>query len=451
MPLEISRPRVRESNRSEAKFVPVMKANPHRVLVVGAGFAGLAAVRAIPDNSDFAITIVDKRNHHLFQALLYQVASAGLNPSEIASPVRAIFRDRSNVKVLMAELTDIKTKENTAVFDDGEVELPYDTLVLAIGGRTSYFGNDHWQEHSHSLKSIEEALAIRKRVILAFEEAEKIEDQAIREKLMTIAVIGGGPTGVELSGAFAELRSHVLKWDFKSIDPRNAKIVLIEGGPRVLGVFPEKLSLAAAADLEKLGVEVRLNERVTDLSEGVVNTTSGSIQAHTIVWAGGVAGHNLAEALDFPLNKRGQIIVDETLRIPGTDIFCLGDMAEFVDQSSGEALPAMAPVAMQQGSHCGKNVVALAQSRAPEPFHYQDEGIMATIGRTRGVAFMNDKMYSGTRGWATWLWHHLLRIVDFQNRVLVSARWAWAYVAWKWGVRLVYDDPPRTQTSSEET
>ena len=195
MPLEISRPRSRESYRSEAKFAPVMKASPHRVLVLGAGFAGLAAVRAIPDSPEFAITIVDKRNHHLFQALLYQVASAGLNPSEIASPVRAIFRDRANVKVLMAELTDIKTKENTAVFDDGEVELPYDTLVLAIGGRTSYFGNDHWQEHSHSLKSIEEALAIRKRVILAFEEAEKIEDQDLREKLMTIAVIGGGPTG----------------------------------------------------------------------------------------------------------------------------------------------------------------------------------------------------------------------------------------------------------------
>lgn len=414
---------------------------PHKVLVVGAGFAGLAAVRALPESPDFEITLVDRRNHHLFQALLYQVASAGLNPSEIASPVRAIFRKRKNVRVLMAEMTGLDREERIAHFDDGETQLAYDSLILAVGGRTSYFGNEHWADHSFGLKSIEEALAIRKRVLLAFEQAEKSVDPDKRRRLMTIAIVGGGPTGVELSGAFAELRSHVLKWDFRSIDPAEARIVLIEGGPRVLGVFPENLSTAATRDLEKLGVEVWTEERVTHIERDRLITTNRSLDAHTVVWAGGISGHPLAERLDFPTNHRSQVSVMADLRIPNTNIFCLGDMACFLDPQTGETLPAMAPVAMQQGAHAGRNVVLQAQGLATEPFQYQDPGIMATVGRTRGVAVLNGRHYQGTRGWATWLWHHLLRIVDFQNRILVSLRWAWAYVAWKWGVRLVYDQP----------
>lgn len=419
-------------------------ARAHKVLIVGAGFAGLAAVRAIPDSPDFEVTLVDRRNHHLFQALLYQVASAGLNPSEIASPVRAIFRDRKNVRVLMAEMTGLDQDGAIALFDDGELRLPYDSLVLAVGGQTSYFGNDHWKEYSFGLKSIEEALSIRERVLLAFEQAEKTTDPAERSRLMTIAVIGGGPTGVELSGAFAELRSHVLRWDFHNIDPSEARIVLLEGGPRVLGVFPEDLGVAAQTDLEKLGVEVRVNERVVDMEAGRVVTTAGALEAHTVVWAGGIAGHPLARVLGFPTNARGQIPVDSTLRIPTTNIFCLGDMAEFTDPKQG-VLPAMAPVAMQQGTHCGQNLVALARGQQATSFCYEDAGIMATVGRTRGVAVLNGRHYTGARGWATWLWHHLLRIVDFQNRVMVSARWAWAYVAWKWGVRLVYDKAQSTE------
>lgn len=420
--------------------------NTHRVVVVGAGFAGLAAVRAIPDSADFQVTLVDKRNHHLFQALLYQVASAGLNPSEIASPVRAIFRDRRNVKVLMAELTGLDKEKQVALFDDGETKLEYDSLVLAVGGRTSYFGNDQWSKYSFGLKSIEEALAIRKRVLLAFEEAEKCDHPDQRKKLMTLVVIGGGPTGVELSGAFAELRSNVLRWDFRDINPEDARIILIEGGPRVLGVFPPELSEAALRDLRKLGVEAYTNERVVDIQPGKVVTTAQTIEAHTVIWAGGISGHPLAERLGFPTNKKGQIKVNSSFQSEDENIFCLGDMTEFKEREDSDPLPAMAPVAMQQGTHCGENIVRLVKGLPLQPFQYRDSGIMATVGRTRGVAVLNGRTYQGTKGWLTWLWHHLLRIVDFQNRVMVTARWTWAYLAWKWGVRLVYNQSPEKKT-----
>ncbi len=411
----------------------------HKVLVVGAGFAGLACVKNLPDDERFEITLVDRRNHHLFQALLYQVASAGLNPSEIASPVRALFRHRKNVRVLMGEMTGWDPERRLAEFDGGETSLAYDSLVLAVGGTTSYFGNDHWAEHTHTLKSIEEALALRRQVLLAFEEAEKCPDPERRRELMTVVVIGGGPTGVELSGAFAELRSHVLRWDFRAIDPREARIVLVEGSPRVLGVFPPELSEAAQEDLKKLGVEVRVGERVEEIEAGRIVTSGGELKAHTVVWAGGIAGHPLAETMGLETNTRGQVPVAPTLQVPNTELFCLGDMAQFLD-SEGCALPAMAPVAMQQGAHCARNLVALVEGRPLQDFQYEDVGIMATVGRTRGVALLEGRRYTGMRGWFTWLYHHLLRIVDFQNRVLVCARWAWAYVGWKWGVRLVYGD-----------
>ncbi len=429
----------------------------YRIVVVGAGFAGLAVVKALPDDSRIAITIVDRRNHHLFQALLYQVATAGLNPSEIASPVRALFRTRKNVRVLLGELTGLDKDRCEAIFDGGDTRLPYDSLVLAIGGQTSFFGNDHWRDHCFPLKSIEEALAIRQRVLLAFEEAEKSSDPVRQNQLMSIVVIGGGPTGVELSGAFAELRSHVLRWDFRNIDPGDARIVLLEGGPRVLSVFPPELSAAAHRDLEELGVEVRVSERVLDIAQGQVFTNRGLLEAHTVVWAGGISGQPLAEVFGFPLNERAQVQVD-AYHQPITDkrVFCLGDMATFTDSRTGTTLPAMAPVAMQQGRHCGQNLVRQWEGKALVAFEYEDPGIMATVGRTRGVAFLHGRMTSGTRGWFLWLTHHLLRIVDFQNRVLVTFRWAWAYLGWKWGVRLVYGgvtptDPSKTAKAPEGT
>lgn len=417
------------------------------MVVVGAGFAGLAAVRAIPDLPEFQVTLVDRRNHHLFQALLYQVASAGLNPSEIASPVRSLFRHRKNVSVLMAEMSGLRVEERVAEFDGGALTLPYDTLVLAVGGTTSYFGNDTWQEHSFGLKSLEEALAIRERVLLAFEEAEKVADKERQKLLMTIVVIGGGPTGVELSGAFAELKNQVLKWDFRRIDSSQARVVLLEAGPRLLSAFPESLSVAAQTDLRALGVELRLGERVMDIGPGFVQTDKARIDAQTIVWAGGVAGHPVAKALGFATNPKGQLKVDECLKV-SADIYCLGDMAECTNPDDGVVLPAMAPVAMQQGEYCGRSLVATARGQRVEPFRYIDPGIMATVGRRRGVALLEGRQYTGTRGWLIWLYHHLMRIVDLQNRALVLARWSWAYLTWKWGVRLVYDRNPTRELSA---
>jgi NADH:quinone reductase (non-electrogenic) len=428
---------------------PPMAKSSHRVLVVGAGFGGLAAVRAIPDTPEFEVTVVDKRNHHLFQALLYQVATAGLNASEIASPIRAIFRKRKNVRVLMGELSGLDQERSEALFDNGEFRIPYDSLVLAVGGKTSYYGHDHWSEHSFGLKSIEEALAIRQHVLLGFEQAEKSQDPNLRRYLTTVVVIGAGPTGVELSGAFAELRSHVLRWDFRNLDPTQAKVVLVEGGPRVLSAFPAELSEAASADLRRLGVEVRLNERVTDIQAGKILTSGGAIDAHTVIWAGGVVGHPVARILGLRLTETGRVPVEPTLRIDQRPIFCVGDMAEFLDR--GKPLPAMAPVAMQQGDHCGQNVVRLARGQRLLPFCYSDPGIMATVGRTRGVAALDGRLYKGTQGWLMWLWHHLLRIVDFQNRVMVTARWAWAYAGWKWGVRLVYEEAGKPRVESDRS
>jgi NADH dehydrogenase len=408
------------------------------VLVVGAGFGGLGAARWLAQQPGVEVTLVDKRNHHLFQALLYQVASAGLNPSEIASPVRGLFRKHRNVRVIMAELTGLDSARKVASLDDGAVEVPYDALILSLGGETNYFGHPEWAQFAPGLKSIEQALWLRGHVLEAFERAEKSQDEAERRRLMTIVVIGAGPTGVELSGAFAELRRHVLRWDFREIRPEQARIVLLEGGPRVLAAFPPDLSEAARRDLEALGVEVRLAERVQEIGQGYLLTDKGRIEAHTMVWAAGVGGHPLAAQLGLPVVAGGRVPVEPDLSVAGLDgVFCLGDMCFFPDDQ-GKPLPGMAPVAMQQGPLAAANAFAYLQGQPTRPFRYQDPGIMATVGRTRGVAVLGNRHISGTRGWFTWLWHHLLRIVDFQNRALVSARWAWAYVSWKWGVRLIH-------------
>ena len=409
-----------------------------RILVVGAGFGGLGAARWLAKQPGVQVTLVDKRNHHLFQALLYQVASAGLNPSEIASPVRGLFRKHSNVRVIMAELTGLDPGRKIAYLDEGSLEIPYDALILSLGGDTNYFGHPEWAKHAPGLKSIEQALWLRGHVLEAFERAEKCRDEAERRKLMTMVVIGAGPTGVELSGAFAELRRHVLRWDFREIHPEQARVILVEGGPRVLAAFPPDLSQAAQRDLESLGVEVRVSERVQEIGEGYLVTDQGRIEAHTMVWAAGVSGHPLASSLGLPTVAGGRVPVQANLSVAGVDgVFCLGDMCFFPD-AAGKPLPGMAPVAMQQGPIAAANALAYLQGRDARPFVFADPGIMATVGRTKGVAVLNGRHYSGSRGWLTWLWHHLLRIVDYQNRALVSLRWGWAYVSWKWGVRLIH-------------
>lgn len=421
-----------------------------RVLVVGAGFGGLGAARALARDPDVEVTLVDKRNHHLFQALLYQVASAGLSPSEIASPVRGLFRGRRNVRVLMAELCGLDAERKVAFFDDGQLQVGYDALILSLGGETNYFGHPEWARHAPGLKSIEEALWLRSRVLEAFEQAEKSSDPELRRRLMTIVVIGAGPTGVELSGAFAELRRHVLRWDFHSIHPEEARVYLVEGGPRVLSAFPPDLSSAAERDLRALGVELLLNQRVADIGEGYVRTDQLRLEAHTVVWAAGVTGHPLAVRLGLPVVAGQRVAVQSDLSVAGLPgVFCVGDMVHFPGPD-GKPLPGMAPVAMQQGPQAAANALALLRGQPTRPFVYEDPGIMATVGRTRGVAVLGGRHISGTLGWFTWLWHHLLRIVDFQNRFLVSLRWGWAYLTWKWGVRLIHGGPVQPQKDRVE-
>ncbi len=410
------------------------------VVVLGAGFGGLAAVRALRRARNVQVTLVDRTNHHLFQPLLYQVASAALNPSEIAAATRAVLRRQSNVRVLMGEVTHIDYQARTVDLDGGQTRLSYDHLVLAMGGRTSYFGQDSWRQHAPGLKTLDDAIEIRTRVLAAFERAEKLQDPRERERLMTFVVVGGGPTGVELAGAFAELRAHVLRWDFRGIDPSSARIILLEAGPTLLAPFPERLRQEAARRLERLGVEVRLNEKVLSISPGLVQTSAGPIQTETCVWAAGVGGHELAERLAPDRDRAGRLVVGADLRLPGQDrVWCLGDMAHYEHPQTfgGKALPGVAPVAVQQGQRVARNILLSEQGRDPEPFNYLDKGSMATIGRSAAVAFVGPVQMTGALAWLAWLFVHLMYLVDFQLRFLVLIRWAWAYVTWKWGVRLI--------------
>lgn len=409
------------------------------VVVIGAGFGGLAAARAFRKAKDVQVTLVDRTNHHLFQPLLYQVASAALNPSEIAAATRAVLRKQRNVRVLMGEVTAVDYDGRTVEMD-GETLLPYDYLVLAMGGRTTWFGRDEWQRHAPGLKSLDDAVDIRNRVLAAFEKAEKCADPEERQRLMTFVVVGGGPTGVELAGAFAELRRHVLRWDFHGIDPTQARVVLVEAGDSLLGAFPKELQENARQRLEKLGVEVRLQERVLDLSDRHVQTTGGTLPTETIVWAAGVGGHELADRLAEQRDRAGRIVIDPDLRIPNEErVYCLGDMAHYEHPHThgGRQLPGVAPVAMQQGLHAARNILRQVQGQPTTEFHYVDKGSMATIGRSAAVAQAGPLKMTGFLAWLAWLFVHLMYLVDFQVRVLVLVRWAWAYFTWKWGVRLI--------------
>lgn len=411
-----------------------------RVVVVGAGFGGLSVVRGLRKARNVQITLVDRTNHHLFQPLLYQVASAALNPSEIAAATRAVLRGQDNVRVLMGEMTGVDYQARVVELDGGQTRLPYDHLVLAMGGRTSYFGRDEWRFRAPGLKSLDDAIDIRTRVLAAFERAEKCEDPEERQRLMTFVVVGGGPTGVELAGAFAELSARVLRWDFRGIDPSQARIVLVEAGDRILAPFPERLRGYAVKRLERLGVEVRLGEKVLAVTPGRVETSSGPLPAETCVWAAGVGGHELADRLGEARDRAGRLMVEPDLRLPGQErVWCVGDMAHYAHPHTfgGRPLPGVAPAASQQGAHVARNLRSLLEGGTTQPFHYLDKGSMATIGRSAAVACVGPLQMTGLLAWLAWLFVHLMYLVDFQLRVLVFMRWAWAYFTWKWGVRLI--------------
>lgn len=401
------------------------------VVIVGAGFAGLAAARAFKHQPDIAVTLVDRNNHHLFQALLYQVASAGLSPAEVATPIRALLKHQKNVTVRLGELTRVDP-ENRKITLDNTSSLSYDYLILALGVRSSYFGQDQWAQHAPGLKSAKEAVQIRESVLLGFEKAETEADPQLREQLMTTVVVGGGPTGVELAGAFAELRRHVLRWDFRNIHPEQARVVLIEANPRLLSTYSEKLSASARKHLESLGVELWLGEPVTEVGPNRVATKSHSLAAHTIIWTAGVQATELTKTLPATHDRVGRVHVQDDLRIQER-IYCAGDMTTM--------LPGVAPVAMAEGAHAARNVIRQSQNLPTQPLRFKDRESIATLGRSAAVFQWGRMELTGFPAWMAWLILHLFRIADLQSRLLVFARWSWAYFTWKWGVRLILNSP----------
>jgi len=403
-------------------------------VVIGGGFAGLAAARALA-RAAVDVTLVDRKNHHVFQPLLYQVAAAGLSPAEIASPIRRILRRQANVRVLLGEVVAIDPNEKRVRLADSG-ELGCDFLILAAGATHSYFGHDAWEPHAPGLKTIEDALEIRRRALIAFEQAERSEDAEARRQWLTFAVIGGGPTGVEMAGAFAEIARHSLVRDFRRIDPRVARVVLIEAGPRVLQSYPDDLSRKAQAQLEALGVQVWTGSPVTGIDETSVQVGADRLAARTIVWAAGVQGSPLARTLGVPLDRAGRVRVQADLSVPGhLSVFVVGDLAAF--EQDGRAVPGVAPAAIQMGAHAGANVARAVRGEPPAAFRYRDKGSLATIGRRRAVALIGRLRLSGPVAWLAWLVIHIFFLIGFRNRLVVLFNWAWAYVTYDRSARLI--------------
>lgn len=407
---------------------------PH-VLIVGGGFGGLSAARTLA-HEPVTVTLVDRQNHHLFQPLLYQVASAALSPGDIASPIRWILRRQKNLDVLLGDVTRIDAAEKAVFLADGS-RLPYDFLIVAAGTTHAYFGHDEWQPYAPGLKTLDDALEIRRRVLIAFERAEREPDAARRAVLLTFVIVGAGPTGVELAGALAEIAQHSLTKDFRHFDPGSARILLVEGGPAVLASFPPPLQAAARHDLERLGIDVRTNTLVTGIGDGFVETSAGRIPAATVLWAAGVAASPLGSTLGTPLDRVGRVRVNRDLTTPGhPEIFVIGDLAA-LDGSDGKPLPGVAQVAIQMGTRAARNVGLAVAGRPLEPFAYRDYGNLATIGRAAAVADFHWLRLKGFIGWVAWLFIHVLKLIGFRNRILVMIQWAWAYFSYQRSVRLI--------------
>jgi NADH dehydrogenase len=413
-----------------------------RVVIVGSGFGGLNAAKALA-GANVKITVIDKKNHHTFQPLLYQVATAGLSPGEIAEPIRSILRKDKNIEVLMMEVTGFDLERK--VVQTADQEVPYDSLIVAAGASHAYFGHDEWRTLAPGLKTIEDALEIRRRVLLAFELAERQAAAGEGVEPLNFVVVGAGPTGVELAGTLAEICQHSLAGDFRLIDPRRTRIHLLEGGPHVLPAYPEDLSRSALEQLERLGVEVQTSTMVTQIEPGAIYTGETRMKADIILWAAGVAASSLGKKLGVPVDRAGRVLVQPDLSVPGhPEVFVIGDLASLKDKT-GKLLPGVAPVAILEGRYVAKLIRRETKARASEngqlaprkPFHYFDKGSLATIGRAAAIAQFGKVHISGFLAWLAWLFVHILFLIGFQNRVLVLTQWAWSYFTYERGARLI--------------
>jgi NADH dehydrogenase len=413
---------------------------PH-VVIIGGGFGGLYAVRALR-RAHVRITLLDRRNHHVFQPLLYQVAMAALSPGDIASPIRWILRRQKNVEVLLAEVRAIDAARSRLYLTDGE--MTYDYLIVAAGATHAYFGHDEWRAEAPGLKTLEDALDIRRRVLLAFERAEREGDSARRQALLTFVIVGGGPTGVEMAGALAEMARLSLARDFRNFDPGSARIILLEAGSSLLSAFPQPLRDAARTDLERLGVTVRTNTAVTSVGDGTVSVGQETIAAETVIWAAGVSASPLGATLGVPVDRAGRVLIEPDLTIPGyTNVFVIGDLASLAGDD-GLPLPGVAQVAIQMGKHAARQILRGIEKQPYRAFHYNNLGNMATIGRNSAVADFGWMRMKGYLAWLAWLFVHILNLIGFRNRIVVMVQWAWSYFSYQRAIRLITGDlPPR--------
>ena len=422
----------------------------HRVVIVGAGFGGLNAATTLA-HAPVQVTVIDRKNHHTFQPLLYQVATAGLSPGEIATPIRSILRHHKNIEVLMAEVTGFDLERHVVLTqgqdESGDMEIPYDSLIVASGASHAYFGHDDWQAYAPGLKTIEDAIEIRRRVLLAFELAERQAAEGKPVEPLNFAVVGGGPTGVELAGTLAEICRHALAQDFRSIDPRHTHIHLIEGGPHVLPAYPEDLSRSALEQLQRLGVDVLTSTMVTNVEAGAITMGKTRMNAAVILWAAGVAASALGKKLGVPVDRAGRVPVQPDLSIPNhPEVFVIGDLAALKDKS-GKMLPGVAQTAIQEGRYVAKLIRQEVEHKHTSPntafdrklFHFWDKGSLATIGRAAAVAEFGKIHISGFLAWLSWLFIHIFFLIGFQNRILVLVQWAWSYFTYQRGARLITD------------
>ncbi|MEZ5392063.1 MAG: NAD(P)/FAD-dependent oxidoreductase [Bryobacterales bacterium] len=418
--------------------LPAYPNKPPRVVIIGGGFGGLNVARALHgDEAD--VVVIDRRNYHLFQPLLYQVATAGLSPGDIAYPIRAVLSKYRMTRTLLADVVAIDPDRKKVLLHDDELD--YDYLVLATGAKYSYFGKDDWEKIAPPLKRLEDALEIRRRILLAFEKAERESDSAKRQALLTFVVVGGGPTGVELAGAIAEIARKVMVDDFRSIDPRDARIILVEAGPTILSQFPKNLAVKAESELKRIGCWVWDNTKVTAVErDHVMLDGERRIDTCTVLWAAGVKASGLGRDLGAELDRIGRVIVNPDLTVPGhPEIFVIGDLANCKGED-GQPLPGLAPVAMQQGRSAGANILRSIRKQPLEAFKYLDKGTMATVGRAAAIAKIGKVQLTGLVAWLAWLFVHIMYLVGFRNRVIVLINWAWAYFRMQRGARLIYGD-----------